>query len=155
MAENLYLLNCKVCVMNFCASSKKFMYLVQIIYMQWRSQVVICMSCYLGFHALNLTQLAGESTLFFWLPTFLAFLPLFWPFLATFHLEQPAESFLSESWWSNTCKHCAGRLSIAVQPRPVTGPSRRHMTLRWVSVVDRPVQLGLNPWSSHSHGSCK
>ena len=45
--------------------------------------------------------------------------------------------FLSDSEFSLTI----------LESRPVTGPSRRHMTFGWVSVVDRPVQLSLNHYT--------
>jgi len=33
--------------------------------------------------------------------------------------------------------------------RPVTGPSRRHMTFGGEFVIDRPVQLSLNHYTAH------
>jgi hypothetical protein len=38
--------------------------------------------------------------------------------------------------------------------RPVTGPSRRNVTLKRVSVVDRPVQLSLNWQDVQNTRSC-
>jgi len=45
---------------------------------------------------------------------------------------------------SNTCTLC----------RPVTGPSRRNVTLKRVSVVDRLVQLSLNWQDVQNTRSC-
>ena len=138
MAENLYLFNYKVCVMNFCASSKKFsMYLVRIIYKQWRSSV-----CHVtdGYHLSGSPRTKFDLTCWKIDPIFLAshlssFFATFLTFFGNFPPWATHRKFLSESW-------CTGlQIHTRYQPFSDCWSEMTSMTRQYQQVVTESIVI--------------